>query len=159
MIVPKNVLKIREFNLDNSDQDLYILVMHVTKKHQYGLAAMVHLSFLFKTGPVQLRVISHKAGIPHAFLEQLILDLKKANLVKSTRGPKGGYQLVADPSTIAIKSVFCAIDPLQCQDTESHLAALFWDGFNRHVDQYLSMTLQSVMTDIIKKDEVLTYTI
>lgn len=136
-----------------------VLLMHVTKKHQYGLAAMVHLGFLFRTGPVQLRVISNKAGIPHAFLEQLILDLKKAQLVKSTRGSKGGYQLMADPNIISVQAIFCAIDPLQCQHIDSYLVPLFWDGFNRHVDQYLTMTLQSVMNNIIKKDEVLTYTI
>ena len=64
--------------------------MNVTKKHQYGLAAMTQLGFLFDQGPVQLRFISDKANVPHAFLEQLILDLKKAQLVKSTRGAKGG---------------------------------------------------------------------
>ena len=67
--------------------------MNITQKHKYGLAAMVQLGFNYQKGPIQLRVISDAAGIPHAYLEHLILDLKKAGLVVSTRGAKGGYQL------------------------------------------------------------------
>lgn len=64
--------------------------MNLTKKHQYGLSAMVQLGFRYHEGPVQLRVIADAAGIPHAFLEQLMLDLKKTGLVVSRRGAKGG---------------------------------------------------------------------
>ena len=57
--------------------------MNVTKKHKYGLSAMVQLGFFFDQGPVQLRLISDKASIPHAFLEQLILDLKRPVWLKA----------------------------------------------------------------------------
>ena len=64
---------------------IIMILMNVTKKHYYGLSAMVQLGFLFDQGPVQLRYISDQADIPHSFLEQLILDFKKVGLVKSTR--------------------------------------------------------------------------
>ena len=133
--------------------------MNITKKHQYGLAAMTQLGFFFDQGPVQLRFISDKAKVPHAFLEQLILDLKKAQLVKSTRGAKGGYQLALSPRDISVEAIFSAIDPLVCDANSSGTLVAFWANFNEHVSQFLNVSLHSVMEDVINKEQVLTYTI
>lgn len=133
--------------------------MNITKKHQYGLAAMAQLGFFFDQGPVQLRFISEKANVPHAFLEQLILDLKKARLVKSTRGAKGGYQLTSSPQDISVEAIFSAIDPLACDAKSSDALVAFWVNFNQHVNEFLKVSLQSVMEDVINKEQVLTYTI
>ena len=133
--------------------------MNVTKKHKYGLSAMVQLGFFFDQGPVQLRLISDKASIPHAFLEQLILDLKKAGLVKSTRGAKGGYQLSKSPQVISIESIFSAIDPLICMSDDSDSLSFFWGKFNSHVNHFFDLPLQSIMDDALKKEKVLTYSI
>ncbi|MGC6367551.1 MAG: RrF2 family transcriptional regulator [Candidatus Marinamargulisbacteria bacterium] len=133
--------------------------MNITKKHQYGLAAMMQLGFFFEQGPVQLRFISDKANVPHAFLEQLILDLKKARLVKSTRGAKGGYQLATSPQNISVEDIFSAIDPLACEAKSSDALVVFWANFNQHVSKFLNVSLQSVMEDALNKEQVLTYTI
>lgn len=133
--------------------------MNVTKKHQYGLSAMVQLGFFFDQGPVQLRLISEKAAIPHAFLEQLILDLKKGGLVKSTRGPKGGYQLLQSPDAISVNAVFSAIDPLVCDSYASDALSFFWEKLNGHVNHFFDLSIQAIMDDILKKEQVLTYAI
>ena len=84
--------------------------------------------FSLQRGPVQLRILSDAANVPHAYLEQLILDLKKSGLVKSTRGAKGGYQLSRNIDDISVNDIFSAIDPLKCEVLPSdHLA--FLDGF------------------------------
>ena len=67
--------------------------MNVTKKHQYGLAAMAQLGFFFDQGPVQLRFISDKGECSSCVFRAINFGFKKAQLVKSTRGAKGGYQL------------------------------------------------------------------
>lgn len=133
--------------------------MNITKKHRYGLSAMVQLGFFFDQGPVQLRFISDKASIPHAFLEQLILDLKKAGLVKSTRGAKGGYQLSRPPQVIPVQSIISAIDPLTCSFDLSDPLSVFWGNLNSHVNQFFDLPLQAIMDDALQKDQVLTYTI
>ena len=133
--------------------------MNVTKKHQYGLSAMVQLGFYYDKGPVQLRLISDKAGIPHAFLEQLILDLKKAGLVKSTRGAKGGYQLSNSPQLISVQSIFSAIDPLVCEFNLADSLSFFWDKLNSHLNHFFDLPLQAIMDDALQKEQVLTYTI
>ena len=96
------------------------------QKHQYGLSAMVQLGFLFQKGPVQLRLISENASIPHSFLEQLILNLKKSGLVKeSTRGAKGGYQLTKSPDQVVVNDIFSAIDPLLIETANDDLLTFF----------------------------------
>ena len=133
--------------------------MNVTKKHQYGLSAMVQLGFYYEKGPVQLRLISDKASIPHAFLEQLMLDLKKSGLVKSTRGSKGGYQLAQSPQKIPVQSIFSAIDPLVCQFDSADSLSFFWTKLNSHLNYFFDMNLQAIMDDALQKEQVLTYSI
>ena len=133
--------------------------MNVTKKHQYGLSAMVQLGFLFQKGPVQLRLISKNANIPHSFLEQLILNLKKSGLVKSTRGAKGGYQLTKSPDQVVVDDIFSAIDPLLIESANDDLLTFFWTDFDTHIREYLNLSLKTVMDNVKKKEQVLTYTI
>ena len=147
------------FNLDNSDRDYYDFLMNVTKKHYYGLSAMVQLGFLFDQGPVQLRYISDQADIPHSFLEQLILDLKKVGLVKSTRGARGGYQLSKSPQNISVQSILSAIDPLVFEVDASSSLSFFWNQLNTRLNDFLDLPLQAIMDDILKKERVLTYSI
>ena len=133
--------------------------MNVTKKHHYGLSAMVQLGLFYDKGPIQLRFISEKGKIPHAFLEQLILDLKKSGLVKSTRGARGGYQLAHPPQYISVNSVFSAIDPVGFEFSNDHSLSFFWLDFNQHINEFLDLTLQTLMDNANKEERVLTYTI
>ncbi|MEK9727947.1 MAG: Rrf2 family transcriptional regulator [Candidatus Margulisiibacteriota bacterium] len=133
--------------------------MNLTKKHHYGLAAMIELGWFYEKGPIHLRFIAEQARIPHAFLEQLILDLKKSGLVKSTRGAKGGYQLNLSPHGVSINQIFSAIDPLGFEIDEDHPLSFFWTDFNQHVYDFLSLSLQTLMEDSKQRAKVLTYTI
>jgi Rrf2 family cysteine metabolism transcriptional repressor len=133
--------------------------MHLTKKHQYGVLAMVELGFLADQGPVHLRCISDKTKIPHAFLEQLMLSLKRAGLVESHRGAKGGYKIVKSPTSIMISHIIWAIDPVDCCVTESDPLSFLWKNLNEHVQQFFDSSLQSIMDEILKKEQVLMYAI
>ncbi len=133
--------------------------MNVTQKHRYALAAMVQLGFNYNKGAVQLRLISDLGNIPHAYLEQLILDLKKHGLVISTRGSKGGYQLSRSANEIILRDIFTAIDPLNCESKKGDALAFFWDSLNDHVNHYLNVSLDLILKDVIQREKVLTYII
>ena len=120
---------------------------------------MVELGFCFDQEPVQLRFISDKASIPHAFLEQLMLDLKKAGLVKSTRGARGGYQLSRSPESISVQSIFSAIDPLICDSDTTDSLSFFWNKLNAHLNGFFDLPLQVIMNDALQTNRVLTYSI
>ena len=67
--------------------------MRLSMKAQYAVRAMVDLSLHSGGRPVALREISRREDIPLNYLEQLFLRLKKGDIIKSVRGPGGGYIL------------------------------------------------------------------
>ena len=134
-------------------------MLTLTKKHQYGLLAMVELGILFNQGTVQLKVIAESAGIPHAFLEQLMLNLKRAGLVKSTRGAKGGYELAKPANEILVQSIFSAIDPLHISSNHTDALSFFWTKLNHHVNQFFDIPLQALIDDSRNNRQMLSYTI
>ena len=67
--------------------------MKLSTKGRYGLMAMHRLSINYGKGPISISEIAKEENLSEAYLEQLFTLLKKSDLVKSSRGAKGGYQL------------------------------------------------------------------
>ncbi|HEX4144839.1 MAG TPA: Rrf2 family transcriptional regulator [Pirellulales bacterium] len=85
--------------------------MKVSAKTEYACLAMLELAARFGTGePVRIRTIADEHGIPSRFLVQILLQLKGAGFVSSTRGASGGYQLVKPPQTISLGEVMAVIE-------------------------------------------------
>lgn len=92
--------------------------MRLSRRGRYGVRAMICLALEGKDTPVSIKQIAAREGIPVAFLEQLFFRLKKAGLVRSVRGPKGGFLLVGSPETIRaldiIEALGESIGPVEC---------------------------------------------
>ena len=71
--------------------------MKLTSKGRYAVMAMADLAKNYVEEPTSLAEISLRQGISISYLEQLFFKLRKNNLVKSTRGPSGGYVLTKSP--------------------------------------------------------------
>jgi Rrf2 family protein len=72
---------------------------------------MLELAARYGSGePVRIRAIADEHGIPSRFLVQILLQLKGAGFVSSTRGASGGYQLVKPPQTISLGEVMAVIE-------------------------------------------------
>jgi len=84
--------------------------MKLTSKGRYAVMAMADLAKSNTDQPTSLSDISLRQGISVAFLEQIFLKLKRDNLVKSARGPSGGYSLAKKPEDIKLSSVIKAVD-------------------------------------------------
>ena len=84
--------------------------MKLTSKGRYAVMAMADLAKINADQPTSLSEISIRQGISISFLEQIFLKLKKSNLVKSSRGPSGGYSLVKNPEDIKLSSIINAVD-------------------------------------------------
>ena len=78
--------------------------MKLTSKGRYAVMAMADLANNNANQPTSLAEISLRQGISLSFLEQIFLKLKRNNLVKSSRGPFGGYFLTKSPEEIKIES-------------------------------------------------------
>jgi len=80
--------------------------MKLSAKTEYACLAMLQLAEEYDLGePVQIRRIAEKHGIPSRFLVQILLQLKSASLVASTRGAAGGYRLSRSPDQISLADV------------------------------------------------------
>ncbi len=90
--------------------------MKVSAKTEYACLAMLELAAHYGSNePVRIRNIADEHGIPSRFLVQILLQLKGAGFVASTRGASGGYQLIKSPQDISLGEVMSVIEG---QDTE-----------------------------------------
>lgn len=84
--------------------------MRISTKIRYGARAMLELACRYGEGPVDLKEISKKENISLKYLEQVIIPLRTAGLVKSVRGSKGGYSLAKPPHEIRLNDVVEVLD-------------------------------------------------
>ncbi|MAV35309.1 MAG: Rrf2 family transcriptional regulator [Planctomycetaceae bacterium] len=85
--------------------------MNVSAKTEYACIAVLELALNYGSGePVTIRAIAETHGIPSRFLVQILLQLKGAGLVGSTRGAAGGYQLIQDPQQLTLAEVMRVIE-------------------------------------------------
>ena len=92
--------------------------MFFTTKAEYGVRLLIELGRQPGGKPVSLKVIADAENLPLAYLERIVALLKRAELVQSTRGAHGGYQLARAPEDIAMNEVVLALEgsvaPMEC---------------------------------------------
>lgn len=92
--------------------------MKLSKKSEYGLRALLELTIAHDETTLQRHEIADRQHIPIEFLEQILLTLKRAGLVASRRGIKGGYTLIKQPKEITLGHVIRLLDgplaPIGC---------------------------------------------
>lgn len=142
--------------------------MRLTTKGRYAVTAMLDLALHACHNPVALSDISLRQGISLSYLEQLFSKLRQRKLVRSIRGPGGGYQLNILPGEISVASVIDAVDEsidttrcgaksrddqqLQsdqggCQEGEQCLTHHLWMDLSQQIYGFLnSITLQDLMS-------------
>lgn len=120
----------------------------ISSKGMYGLAAMFELCMLKSSKPVQTKDISKNANIPQNYLEQLLVQLRKAGLVNSTRGAQGGYLLAKDANQISIKEIFEALEgELDVAETctKNPALALFYEEKKAELGEIFNLSLEELI--------------
>lgn len=82
----------------------------LSKKSQYAFKALTYLSEKYNEGPVLISEIARKRKIPLKFLENILLELKKAGILDSKKGKGGGYFLKKSPEKIQVATVIRLIN-------------------------------------------------
>lgn len=131
--------------------------MRLTTKGRYAVTAMLDLAIHYDNGPISLADISERQGISLSYLEQLFTKLRRAGLVKSTRGPGGGYSLSRPADQVVVADVITAVDENtdttrcgglgNCQNDEQCLTHELWVDLSNQIHDFLaSISLQQIMS-------------
>ena len=92
--------------------------MKLSTKGRYGLRAMIDMASCEDNTPIATRCIAEREGLSERYLEQLMVPLKRAGLIKSVRGSQGGYILARDPQDITAGDIIRVLEgpiaPVEC---------------------------------------------
>ena len=136
--------------------------MKLTTKGRYAVMAMADLALFKDKGPTSLTDISLRQNISLPYLEQIFIKLKNKNLVKSTRGAKGGYVLDKSAHDIKISNIISAVDEevkmLNCKKESKKgcnskstkcITHNLWDQLDQHINNFFEKVK---LQDLIKKN-------
>jgi Rrf2 family iron-sulfur cluster assembly transcriptional regulator len=139
--------------------------MRMSSKAQYAVRAMVRLSLESPETPVSSKIIAEREGISLAFLEQILSKLRRADIIRSVRGPGGGFVLARPAGQIRMDEIIESVDeplmPVSCMDEagqcnceepcgcdeKCHTHAV-WAGLGKRIKNFLaSITLAELTCD------------
>ena len=136
--------------------------MKLTTKGRYAVMAMADLAKNKLKEPTSLTEISLRQGISIDYLEQLFLKLRKNNLVKSARGPSGGYVLSKPPGEIKLLSIISAVDEkiktVKCRKESKKgcngksikcITHNLWDDLETHINKFFE---DNTLNDILFRE-------
>ena len=84
--------------------------MRVSAKSDYALRALIELAARVDSGPVSAEELGRAQEIPHNFLQAILADLRRADVVVSQRGQSGGWRFARKPETVTVADVIRAVD-------------------------------------------------
>ena len=100
--------------------------MKLTTRGHYSVKALLDLSLQSGYGPTSVKAISQRQDLPASYLEKLLIEMRRAGLVKSIRGAQGGYQLAYKPERISLGQILAAvgetIEPLPSYSPDTNMA-------------------------------------
>ena len=136
--------------------------MKLTTKGRYAVMAMADLALFKDNGPTSLKDISLRQNISLPYLEQIFIKLKDGNLVKSTRGAKGGYILEKPANEIKISNIISAVDEevkmLNCKKESKKgcnnkstkcITHNLWDQLDQHINNFFEKVK---LQDLVKRN-------
>ncbi len=114
--------------------------MRITTTSRYGVRALFDVAYHGGGQPTQIKDIARRQKISQRYLEQIFNKLLKSGLLKSRRGPRGGYMLARDPSEISVGDIISAaqgpIVPVRClteDEKEREDCPIYSSCITRHV--------------------------
>lgn len=138
--------------------------MRVTTWTEYSLIIAINLAKRRRAGlgALSARELADTERLPADYVEQILLRLRRAGLVESTRGAKGGYVLARDPESLTVRDVMAAserqtfelnceshpVDPDRCGPAASCAIRPVWVSLQKRIDQFLdSVTVADLLQE------------
>lgn len=136
--------------------------MRITTWAEYGLICALHLARRTTEGPITGRDIAASERLPGDYVEQILLRMRRAGIVNSTRGARGGYALANTPENTSVRAVIQAselstfdlhcvshpVDAIRCSDSASCSIRPVWMLLQQRIDDVLEgVKLSDLLTD------------
>ncbi|WP_439258406.1 Fe-S cluster assembly transcriptional regulator IscR [Lonepinella sp. BR2271] len=132
--------------------------MKLTSKGRYAVTAILDIALNGQENPVTLSDISERQSISLSYLEQLFAKLRRHGLVKSVRGPGGGYQLGLPTQDISIGMIISAVNENisvtkclgqgNCHDGHECLTHSLWEELSQRIESFLD---QITLAELVNK--------
>ena len=123
-------------------------MLSITTKSPYAVKALTELARLGTSGPVPIGELARRRDIPVQFLEQLFATLRRAGILRSQRGVKGGYRLARDADQITVLEVVQALDG-RLGDEGKEAGGIWADG----VESLRSVFSRATIADVARREE------
>lgn len=132
-------------------------MLRLSTKGQYGVRAMFEIAKGYNYGPITIKKISERQAVSVSYLEQILNKLRKADIIKSVKGPGGGYILSKEPGNISIGTILrelegpvaitSCLDPKEgCIRVEGCVTYLLWKSLGERIEAFLdNMTLKDLL--------------
>lgn len=136
--------------------------MRITTWAEYGLICALHLARRVGAGPVTGREVAAQERLPADYVEQILLRMRRAGIVNSTRGARGGYALARDPAAVSVRDVIQAselttfdlhcvshpVDEARCAEAENCSIRPVWLLLQQRIDEVLEgVKLSDLLAD------------
>ena len=136
--------------------------MRITTWAEYGIICALHLAKRAADGPVTGREIAAVERLPADYVEQILLRLRRAEIIRSTRGAHGGYSLARPPAAVSVRDVIaaselstfdlhCVSHPVgedRCADSGNCSIRPVWMLLQQRIDEVLqSVNLEDLLED------------
>lgn len=131
--------------------------MKLSTKCRYGARALIEIAKNFNNGPIKRKIIVENQKIADSYLENILVTLRNAGLIRTIRGANGGYSLTKDPAEVtfleiveaiqgSIAPIDCLDDDTTCENTETCITRHVWMDLYRAQKEVLGKhTLQTVL--------------
>ena len=141
--------------------------MRLSTRGRYGTRLMVDLAQHYADGPIPLAAIAKRQDLSAKYLEQLIILLKGAGLIRSVRGRRGGYMLARKPEEISVGEIVetlegrlsvvdCVLEPELCYRAIECPTRDIWVGMTEMIKKQLfSLSLGNILAKAISVDDLL----
>lgn len=145
--------------------------MKISSKGRYALRMMIDIAEHNSEEWVSIKDISERQGISVKYLEQIVTSLTKSGLLRSSRGPQGGYMLSKLPQQYTAGQILRVIEgnlaPVACLEDEVNLCdrqnfcptIKFWTGFHKAINDYVDSVTLKDLVDMTHPEDVWDFSI
>jgi len=132
----------------------------VSTKGAYGLTAIIILARAKDNELLQIKEIASLGDIPSNYLEQILVVMKKSDIVESIRGANGGYRLIKKPEDISVYEILKTLDccvSFADSRTASGILKPFWEETQSRMEEFFSLSIKELEEFLDSKSNKIMY--